>query len=107
VDCDAASVDASRENAERNGVTYQVFIGSGFDPLPLVAYDIVVSNIISAALIRLAPEASERVKRGGAWIVSGVIQQNWSEVLAAAKQCGFTLEEKQEEGDWIAATFRR
>lgn len=107
VDCDAASVDASRENAERNGVTYQVFIGSGFDPLPSGAFELVVSNIISAALIRLAPEASERVKSGGAWIVSGVIHQNWAEVLAAAEQCGFTLKEKQEEGDWIAATFRR
>lgn len=107
VDTDAASVDSSRENAERNAVSYAVFQGAGFDPLPPGNFEVVISNIISAALIRLAPKAAERVAAGGAWIVSGVILSNWPEVHDAAEACGFTLEQKLEEGDWIAATFRR
>lgn len=107
VDCDAASVDSSQENAERNGVQFDVFLGAGFDPLPEEDFDLVLSNIISAALIRLAPEAAVRVRPGGKWIVSGVIKSNWPEVLAVAENCGFALEQKLEEGDWIAATFRR
>ncbi len=107
VDSDAASVDASAENADRNAVEFEVFLGAGFDPLPAGQYDVVVSNIISAALIRLAPEASERVKPGGLWIVSGIIQGNWAEVRAMAEQCGFTFVNELSEGEWIAATFRR
>ena len=107
VDCDAASVDSSQENAERNGVEFDVFMGAGFDPLPDGEFDLVLSNIISAALIRLAPEAAIRVCSGGKWIVSGVIKSNWPEVFAVAEKCGFALEQMLEEGDWIAATFRR
>lgn len=70
-------------------------------------YDIVVSNIISAILIRISPDVAEAVKPGGQWIVSGIILGNWPEVLTAAERVGFSLLEKQEEGDWVAARFLR
>lgn len=107
VDCEAPCVDASRENAERNQVEFPVHLGAGFDPLGPGLYPVVVSNIISAALIRLAPEAAGRVEPGGAWVVSGIIHANWPDVVAAAERVGFRLERKLEEGDWVAATFRR
>lgn len=108
VDIESPSVVSARENFRRNDVKGKVFEGRGFDPLPEKdTYDLVLSNIISAALIGLAPEAGNRVRPGGAWIVSGIIHQNWPDVEARAIQCGFTLETKWEEGDWIAATFRR
>ena len=106
VDVDGVSVAAARENAARNDVRIVVYEGVGFDPLPEGAYDAAVSNIISAAVIGLAPSASLRVARGGAWIVSGVIAPNWPDVLAAVTECGFRVEEKTEEGDWIAALLR-
>lgn len=107
VDSDAASVDSSRENAERNMVSFEALLGVGFDPLGDSTFDVVVSNIISAALIRLAPEAATRVNPGGLWIVSGIIQGNWPEVRAMAEKCGFTFVNEKSEGEWIAATFRR
>jgi ribosomal protein L11 methylase PrmA len=39
--------------------------------------------------------------------VSGILQANWSDVRKAAEQQGFTLREKLEEDDWVAATFLR
>lgn len=107
VDSDLASVDASRENAQRNGVEFQTYHGTGFDPLGDRTYDVVLSNIISAALIRLAPVAAERMRDGGFWIVSGIIQSNWPEVREAAERRGFRLETEQQEGEWIAAIFSR
>ncbi len=107
VDSDQASVDASIENAERNKVSFPAHKGAGFDPLGSTTFDGVVSNIISAALIRLAPETSERVKPGGFWIVSGIIQANWEDVKKAAAEVGFKFEKQLSEGEWIAATFRR
>ncbi len=68
-------------------------------------YDIVLSNIISATLIRLAPDIYKIVKRGGLWIVSGIITANWPDVKRAAKSRGFELVEKREEDGWVAAGF--
>lgn len=104
VDTDALSLDATRENAVRNGVKVNALLGAGFDPLPAGGYDVVVSNIISAAVIGLAREAAGRT---GTWIVSGIIEPNWPDVMEAATSVGFRVEMKMEEGDWVAATLRR
>ncbi|MBS1709661.1 MAG: 50S ribosomal protein L11 methyltransferase [Armatimonadetes bacterium] len=108
VDVDPPSVEATQENAARNGVQVDARLGLGFDPLPPDAtYDLVLSNIISAALIALAPEASRRVRPGGRWVVSGVIEANWPSVQEAAARHGFTLEKTFQENDWLAASFLR
>ena len=108
VDYDPVCVTSSLENLKRNNVTGEVHEGLGFQPLADdKRFDIVLSNIISAALIRLAPEAADRIKPGGLWIVSGIIEANWPDVLTRAKTCGFELVETFAEGDWIAATLRR
>lgn len=107
VDVDPPACAAARANAEANGVAVRVEEGEGFDPLGPGSYDLVLSNIISAALIRLAPEAAARVAPGGAWIVSGIIEANWPDVRAAAERAGFRLDEMREEDGWIAARFLR
>ncbi len=104
VDTDPLSIDATRENAVRNGVMVNALLGAGFDPLPAGVYDLVVSNIISAAVIGLAREASGRTRH---WIVSGIIEPNWPDVMEAVTGVGFRVEMKMEEGDWVAATLRR
>lgn len=107
VDVDPISVRSALENAVRNGVLVQAFEGKGFDPIPAAAkFDLVFSNIISAALIGLAPEVPSHVKVGGKWAVSGVIEGNWPDVLKAAQRAGFRLETKLLEGDWVAAMFQ-
>ena len=70
-------------------------------------YDIVVSNIISATLIRLSPDIFHVVKPGGLWIVSGIIDANWPDVRFASESHGFELVEKREEDGWVAAAFMR
>ena len=108
VDVEGPSVAATAENAERNGVTLVVERGLGFDPLPAAqTYDVVVSNILSAALIALAPEVSRRLRTPGVWIISGIIQANWPDVRTAAERYGFRLDETREEGEWVTARFVR
>ena len=103
---DAPSVEAAREIAARNSVEAVFRLGTGFEPLE-GTYDVVLSNIISAALIGLAPVAAARVRPGGAWVVSGIIQENWPDVLAAAESAGFRLDRRLEEGEWVAARLLR
>jgi ribosomal protein L11 methyltransferase len=108
VDTEIVSCASTRENFTRNNVTGEVFNGAGFEPLPENdTYDLVLSNIISAALIGIAHEAARRVRPGGTWIISGIIEANWPDVLDKATRCGFTLQDFIHEGDWIAARLKK
>jgi len=108
VDSDPVSVTATLDNCARNGVRVRALVGKGFDALDKdETFDTVLSTIISAALIALAPEAAKRVRPGGRWIVTGIIDANWADVSAAAQRCGFRLEREEREGEWVAAVFRR
>lgn len=108
VDSDGSSVEATLANAELNQVHVDALRGEGFGPLTgREKYDLALSNIISAALIGLAPSAAEFVSPGGHWIVSGIILANWPDVDKAATRAGFTLIENQVIGEWVTATLRR
>lgn len=106
VEIESAAVESARENATRNSVEYQVHQGAGFEPLE-GTWDIVLSNIISAAILRLVPDAALRIRPGGYWVVSGIIVQNWPDVQAAAESAGFTTTRILEEDGWIGAILRR
>ncbi|MCH8978136.1 MAG: 50S ribosomal protein L11 methyltransferase [Armatimonadetes bacterium] len=106
-DVDPPSVESTLVNAERNSVLVSAYQGEGFEPLPPGRYDVVVSNIISAAVINLAPCAAQRTAAGGDWIVSGIIEANWPDVQEAAQAVGFSVQRADVEGDWIAALLRR
>ncbi|MBN9501042.1 MAG: ribosomal protein L11 methyltransferase [Armatimonadetes bacterium 55-13] len=108
VDIEPLSVEVAKENAELNGVHFQAIAGLGATVLPEGAtYDVVVSNIISATLIAIAFDIAAIVKPGGAWIVSGIIEQNWPDVLEAAEKAGFTLVRHLAEGDWVGASLHK
>lgn len=107
VDSDHLSVESTLENAARNGVTVNAYGGLGFAPLGEETYEVAISNIISAAVINLAPDAASHVTDGGTWIVSGIIEANWPEVEKAVTRAGFTVEDRILEGDWVAATLHR
>jgi ribosomal protein L11 methyltransferase len=68
-------------------------------------FDVAVSNIISAILIRIAADVRAILNPGGQWITSGIIEQNWPDVLEAAEGSGFRLREIRREDGWVAAIF--
>jgi ribosomal protein L11 methyltransferase len=104
-DVEAVAVEVARENARSNGFEIDFRAGEGFDPVPEPEFDVVLSNIISAVLIRLAPEVAPRVAAGGLWITSGVIAENWADVRQAAEAAGFGLEDYIEADGWVSARF--
>lgn len=107
-DIEAAAVEIARENARTNGVELELYGGNGFGEWAAGRqWDLVVSNIISATLIRLAAEAAAYVRPGGTWIISGVLVQNQADVRAAIEASGFAPFAVEEEDDWIGASFLR
>lgn len=108
VDIEEVSVDVARQNAAMNAANAEFLCADGFsDPRLEGPFDLVVSNIISATLIRLAPEVAQRQASEGTWIVSGIIRQNWEDVQKAAVRAGYSLVSERMEDDWVAATFTK
>ncbi len=114
IDVDALAVEVTKANAALNKITLEVAVSDGIvEHQPPTsshkppAYDVVLSNIISAALIRFANDISRVVKPGGRWMVSGILNPNWLDVKKAAEKAGFKLEKRVEEDDWVAAIFLR
>jgi ribosomal protein L11 methyltransferase len=112
VDIEPIAIEVAKQNARLNGVQFLAIAGEGITPLldPTSedrGFDVILSNIISAILIRLARDAFASLVPGGRWIVSGIIPQNWPDVQEAAENSGFILRHQQEEDGWVAALFDR
>ncbi len=117
-DLDLWCVEATRENAQLNGVSERVEAKLVADlewvkaPFPFV-----VANLMSALLIRLAPDLARATLEGGTLVVSGISSPRADDVRAALEAVGFTTQEKRERdgetrGDgwierWSAFVFRR
>ena len=107
VDIEPLSVEVAKENAALNNVAFEAIAGRGIAALAdRGPFDVVISNIISAVLIQIAPEVAEATKPGGNWIVSGIITQNWPDVRTAAEREGFDLADSSEEDGWVSASFK-
>ena len=107
IDIDPLAVEVAKENFAMNNVEVRSEVGDVTELNLESGWDIVVSNIISATLINLAPDAHYALKDGGLWIVSGIIDQNWADVQKAAAKSGFSLVKFDQEDGWTAGVFRK
>lgn len=105
IDIDPISIEVAKENFERNEVEVLTAVGDVLSLQFEAEWDIVVSNIISATLINLAPDAAYALRPGGKWIVSGIITQNWEDVKKAAAKQELSYIEHVEEDGWVAGVF--
>ena len=109
VDIDQASVDATRENADANGIRSGLLVGLGsvdellankfkFQQAPLV-----MANILANILIRLFESGMGKlVSKNGKLILSGILEEQAENVTRVAAEHGFKLVEKRQIGDWVA-----
>jgi ribosomal protein L11 methyltransferase len=90
VDVDPLAVEATLDNAERNGVRVEVHLGSveAAGPGP---FDVVAANLDTATLSRGAPLLAERLAPRGTLIASGVSIDRMEEALAALADAGLSV----------------
>jgi len=101
VDIDEAAVEATRLNAEANGVQ----VKAGLSELARGRYDIVLANILATPLKVLAPLLCEHVAPGGALVLAGILERQADELkLAYAPYAA--LEVSDSEDGWILMTAR-
>ncbi len=100
VDIDADAIAAARYNARRNGVT--AVFQAAESALELQA-DIVIANILANPLILLAPALAGHVRAGGMLALSGILEQQAPEVIAAYRPI-FELTPVAAEEGWVCLT---
>ncbi len=81
-DTDVAALRVTRETAERNRVASRLWCGSP-QSLSRAPTDIVIANILSNPLVALSSDLSRRVKSGGHLVLSGILESQSAEILAA------------------------
>lgn len=108
VDIDEVAVRVADENFALNGVTDRVETGvgsaasSGGRQWPLV-----VANILAVILIDIMAALAEAVAPGGQLILSGMIEEQESQVAAAAQSHGLTVVARCQEEDWVALVVEK
>ena len=105
VDNDPLSIDAARRNAKLNGCE-NIVITEGTISVSKGAYDLIVSNLISEALIMIAPDIALRLDEDGMAILSGMLVGQEDEVIDAMLKEGLHQIEKHVDSDrWVSLVF--
>jgi ribosomal protein L11 methyltransferase len=82
VDIDLQAVTATRQNAERNGVSDRMTVGSSI-PARGACYDVVVANILAGTLVEQADVIVSALADGGQVALSGILNAQADAVIAA------------------------
>lgn len=111
-DIDPVAVDVARANVAANGFAGRIpcVEAAGFGHRDLAArapYDLVFANILKGPLIDLAPDMARAVAPGGHAILSGILNTQAGQVLAAYEQAGFTGTARDELAEWTTLVLRR
>ena len=99
VDHDPQALEATRANAEKNGVLERLSIHLP-DHLPEQAYECLIANILAGPLIELAPRLCGLLKPRGSFALSGILIEQ-STAVVAAYQPFATLGPQRQRQDWI------
>lgn len=101
VDIDGQAITASRFNAEQNATNDIAFYDA--NAFGNQTFDIVVANILSSALMVLAPALAKYCKTGGKIALSGILEEQ-TEALLARYSEWFTMDAPTQKDAWILLT---
>ena len=103
VDIDPQALIATRDNADRNGYAARLTCGLPADLLPASrteTFDVLVANILSGPLVRLAPELRRFAGPATRVALSGILANQATEVMAAFSPW-VTLAVAEQQGGWV------
>lgn len=115
-DLDPDCMTSTRENMAVNHLDEKLgtfYVGNLIDDVTLLEkvgteeYDIVVANILADVIIPMAPVIPARLKKGGYFITSGIIDFKENEVKKAIEAAGLQIVEINHQGEWVNITARK
>ncbi|HET6650851.1 MAG TPA: 50S ribosomal protein L11 methyltransferase [Candidatus Limnocylindria bacterium] len=103
VDTDPLAIDATRANAERNGLAGPLEARAGsLDPVAAERFPLVLANLVAAVLVELAPRLAAHLEPGGTLIAGGIIETRADEVIAAMEAVGLRVIQRRDESEWVS-----
>ncbi|MGR3814446.1 MAG: 50S ribosomal protein L11 methyltransferase [Cognatishimia activa] len=111
-DIDQVAVDVAEANVKANDLVGRVICleAAGFGHADLLAkapFDLVFANILKAPLVMLAPDMGQYIAPKGHAILSGILNEQADEVVAAYDATGFDVTHREEIGEWTTLTLTR
>lgn len=113
VDIDPQAIRSTRENAVANDILARLETGQGSvdeilnGKFTLCQAPLVLANILAPIIIRLfASGLAKLVAPGGILILSGILDKQAEDVLAAAQAHGLMEIERRQITDWVAMVMR-
>lgn len=112
-DLDENCMTSTHENMEVNHLPQELgkfYVGNLIDDEKLQetvgteCFDIVVANILADVIIPMAPVIPARMKQGGIFITSGIIDFKENEVKEAIEAAGLKVVEVNHQGEWVNVT---
>jgi len=112
LDTDELAVEATRENARRNGVDVEAIRGS----LPIEGrrFDLILANLVASLLVELAGELAGTLRpgdgspgSGGRLLASGIYIDREPEVRRAFAAAGLRVLGRDQETDWVVLEVER
>lgn len=103
IDIDPQAIQASRDNAERNGVSERLSLYLPKDQPKNLSADVVVANILAGPLRELAPLISVLPVAGGHLGLSGILASQ-AQSVADAYRDKFELDAVAEKEEWCRIT---
>lgn len=115
-DLDADCMISTHENMKVNHLDEKLgtfYVGNLIDDVDLQKqvgteeYDIVVANILADVIIPMAPVIPDRLRKGGYFITSGIIDFKEDEVRDAIEKIGLKVIEINHQGEWVNITAQK
>lgn len=115
-DLDADCIISSKENMAVNNLSEDLgtfYKGNLIDDVKLQEkvgteeYEIVVANILADVIIPMAPVIPARLKQGGYFITSGIIDFKENDVKEAIEKAGLKVIEINHQGEWVNITAQK
>lgn len=114
-DIDPVCMESTRDNMKVNHLPEEkgrFYHGNLIDDTQLQQkvgneYDIVVANILADIIIPLTPVIPDRLKKGGIYITSGIIDFKEEPVKEAIQAAGLEILEVNHQGEWVSITARK
>ena len=106
IDIDPQAIQASRDNAERNGVADQIELYLPADQPDGISADVVVANILAGPLRELAPLIKGLGKPGSLMALSGVLESQAPELETIYGQW-FDMDQTAVKEEWCRLSGRK
>lgn len=104
-DTDPVSVRASRENFRINNLDINLFEGSISQCTE--EFDFIAGNLLAEIIEMLSSDIFAKLKKGGIFMGSGIINHKENDVIEKLTSVGLTLKKQKYQGDWVLLIFEK